>query len=264
MKIGIFDSGLGGLVIAKEIFKKLPRYDYVYLGDTARIPYGSRGQDEILKFTTRALRVLFSRGCKIVVIACNTSSAKALRKIQTDFLPRHFSDRKVLGVIVPTLESIPKSSKKIGVVATSSTCRSHAYKKELAKINQAAVVYEQAAPQLVPYIENGDFNSAESKLRRYLKPLAKKNIDTLVLGCTHYPLLKKAAKQAFGKNILVISQEEIIPKKLSDYLKRHKEIKSALTRRNSREFTVTKITREFKKAASLLFGKNITLKYVRI
>ena len=262
MRIGIFDSGLGGLIIARGIFKKLPQYDYLFLGDTKLVPYGNRSQAQILKFTKQALSYLFQQNCKIVIIACNTSSAKALRKIQQEFLPRYFPDRKVLGVIVPTLESIPKNSKRIGVIATKSTCRSHAYKKELAKINDRMAVFEQASPQLVPFIENDAIDSANSKLNSYLTPLLKKNIDTLILGCTHYPILKKAVRAKIGTGVKVISQEEIVPQKLKTYLKRHKEISIVLSKNNERKFFVTKINSGFQKVAKLLFGRSIKLKLV--
>ena len=263
MRIGIFDSGLGGLIIAKSIFKKLPAYDYVYLGDTGHVPYGNRPQAEILNFTQQALRYLFDNDCKLVIIACNTSSAKALRKIQREFLPKYYPDRKVLGVIVPTLESIPKTAKKIGVIATASTCKSHAYKREFAKINSKAQVFEQAAPKLVPLIEGDRLQNAGIPLEQYLKPLRKKNIDALVLGCTHYPILKKEIKRIMGGKVKVISQDEIVPAKLADYLRRHKEISSQLSKNHKRLFAVTKINKGFEQVAKRLFGIKIDLKQVK-
>jgi glutamate racemase len=266
VRIGIFDSGLGGLVIAKSIIGKLPQYDYIYLGDTKNLPYGSKSQEQIFKFTTSALRYLFAQDCKLVIIACNTASAKALRKIQREFLPKYFPNKKVLGVIVPTIEAVAgdRLIKKIGIISTTSTAKSHAYKKEIAKISPKLKVYEQGAPQLVPFIENNALSLANSALDAYLKPLLAKNIDALVLGCTHYPILKKRIQSVVGKKVKVFSQEEIIPGKLATYLKKHSEINSILSKKKSREFFVTKINSGFKKVAKRLFGKNINLKQITV
>lgn len=275
-KIGIFDSGLGGLIIAKSIFsakggpdsggKNLPSYDYIYLGDTARVPYGNRSQSQILNFTKQALRFLFASDCKLVIIACNTSSAKALREIQREFLPKFYPDRKVLGVIVPTVEVVgqsPGPHHRVGIISTPSTAESHAYKRELLKINKSVKVFEQAAPKLVPLIESNQLNKTAAPLKEYLKPLMAKKIDALVLGCTHYPILKKQIKAGVGKRVKVISQDEIIPNKLSNYLKRHKEISAALSKYHRRTFAVTKINAGFKQVAKRLFGKEIKLKLVK-
>lgn len=276
-KIGIFDSGLGGLIIAKSIFKKLSAYDYLYLGDTAHLPYGNRSQSEILKFTQAALRYLFAHDCKLVIIACNTSSAEALRKIQREFLPKYYPDKKVLGVIVPTVEAVGQARlvrrslgeggdlhKRVGVIATASTAKSHAYKRELLKINPAVKVYERAAPKLVPLIEANRLGDVNPALKVYLKPLLEKKIDCLVLGCTHYPILKKQIKKIVGPRVKIISQTDIIPSKLKDYLKRHREISSALSKKETRTFTVTKINSGFKQVAKRLFGKKIKLNLSKV
>lgn len=261
-KIGIFDSGLGGLVIAKEIFKKLPAYDYIYFGDTKNLPYGDKNQKQIFDLTTKALRYLFSHDCSLVIIACNTSSAKALRKIQREFLPKYFPDNKVLGVIVPTIETLAmKSSARtnIGVLATASTVSSHAYKREIQKINPKIKVFEQATPKLVPMIENDTLGAVDQTLDIYLSKLLNYHIDALVLGCTHYPILKNRIQKKLGKKIKVFSQEQIIPKKLLVYLKKHKEIDNQLSRKSSKTFFITKLSPGFAKVANRLFGKQIKL-----
>lgn len=262
MKIGIFDSGLGGLLISKAIISKLPKYDYTYFGDTKHMPYGKLSQAEILKYTKQALIFLFENNCKLVIIACNTSSAKALRKIQREFLPKFYPNKKVLGVIVPTLEKISNSSSKIGVLATSSTVNSHAYKRELKKINPKIEVIEQSAPELATLIEKGEIGKAKNELKKYLNKLTNKKISTLVLGCTHYCLLKNEIKATLGNKIKVISQDNIIPEKLKEYLKKHTEIEKNLTKNSKYEFAITKYNKSYKKIGKNLFGRKINFKLV--
>ena len=261
-KIGFFDSGLGGLVIAKAVMAKLPKYDYIYYGDTKNLPYGNKSQKQIYELTINALTYLFGQGCLLVVIACNTASAKALRKVQREFLPKRFPDRKVLGVIVPTIEEVvsDKKLKTIGIISTSSTAKSHAYKKEIQKIAPALKVFEQAAPKLVPMIENDTLELIDVPLKGYLSGLIKRKVNALVLGCTHYPILKKQIQLAIGRNIKVFSQEEIIPKKLALYLKKHKEISERLSKQSSRIFVVSKKTHVFEKISRKLFGRKINLR----
>lgn len=267
MKIGIFDSGLGGLIVAKEIFKALPNYDFVYYGDTKNLPYGEKSQKQIYKLTAHALTKLFKLDCRIVVIACNTASAKALRKIQKEFLPKHYPDRKVLGVIVPTIESVINHGAKIeriGILCTTSTAKSHSYKKEITKLNSKFKVFEQAAPKLVSIIENDTLELANNTVNEYTKKLLKNKIDVLILGCTHYPILKNAIKQVVGHGIKIFSQEEIIPSKLKQYLKNHPEINRVLTKNSKRYFLVTKVTKTFQTVANRLFGSHIDLKTIGI
>lgn len=264
MRIGIFDSGLGGLIIAKSIIKKLPQYDYIYLGDTKNLPYGNKSQAKIYELTTKALIYLFSKDCKLVIIACNTSSAKALRKIQHEFLPKYFPDRKVLGVIVPTVEVIIASkAKRIGVLATPSAAKSHAYKKEILKLNPKAFVYEHGAPLLTPLIEANKLENIDTVLKKYLKPILAKKIDSLILGCTHYPILIKHIKGIVGKGIKVVSQDEIIADKLNRYLKKHFEINNKLSKKGERSYRVTKANKNYKEISQNLFGKSLTFEIVR-
>ncbi len=262
MKIGIFDSGLGGLIIAKSIFKKLPKYDYIYLGDTKNLPYGSKTQRQIFEYTKNAVDYLFKQNCGLVIVACNTSSALALRKIQQEYLPKHYPNRRVLGVVIPTLETA--KGKSIGVLATTATVKSHIYKKELLKIDSRAKIYEVPAPKLVEYIEQNALPKAENALKLYLKPLQQKGIEALVFGCTHYPFLKRAAKNILGQKVKIVSQDEIIPGKLSGYLNRHPEISSRISKNHQRQFSVTKVNAGFKKVAKRLFGKEIKLNLAKI
>ncbi len=262
-KIGIFDSGLGGLVIAKALFKELPKYDYVYLGDTARVPYGNRSQTAIYDFTKAAVQFLFKQNCALIIIACNTASAMALRRIQQEYLPKAYPHRRVLGVIVPTIELIGEQPKKIGILATTSTVKSHAYKKELKKLNPKVKIFEQEAPLLVPLIENNALEYADAILKSYLQPLIKEKVDDILLGSTHYPILKNKIKKIVGKKIRIISQEQIVPKKLKNYLNRHPEIERTLSKNGKRIFEVTDINTNFDSVAQTLFGKKLKFKLVK-
>ena len=268
MKIGIFDSGLGGLVIAKAIFKKLPAYDYIYLGDTKRLPYGNRSANEVYKFTRDAVKYLFEQDCQLVILACNTASALALRKIQQEFLPKYYPGRRVLGVIIPTLECVSRATldthSTIGVIGTAATVRSHIYKKELLKIDKRAKIFEMAAPKLVTLIEQNSLQMAENAVKLYLKPLQKQGIDALVLGCTHYPILQAKIKKLVGKKIKVISQTDFLPDKLKNYLKRHPEINGKLAKNHRRLFLVTDYNHKFGEVAKRLFGRRLKFKVVSL
>lgn len=259
MKIGIFDSGLGGLFTLKGIIQKLPQYDYLYLGDTLRLPYGERTQKEIYEFTKQAVNYLFKNDCALIIIACNTASAKALKKIQKEFV-------KVLGVIIPTIEVVTenKQVKKVGIIATSSTVQSKAYTKELKKINPLIKAYQRAAPTLVPLIESNQIHNIEPIINMYLTPLLKKNIDSLILGCTHYSLIKDKIKKLVNNNVQIVSQDEFIADKLMNYLKRHSEISEKLSQNHMREFCVTLKSPAFEKKAKEWFGEEINLKLVKL
>ncbi len=251
-KIGIFDSGLGGLIIARAIRRFMPGYDYVYLGDTKNLPYGNKSQAKIYANTKKALEYLFEHGCVLVIVACNTASSQALRKIQQEWLPARnaahnaaggpnskYKDRKVLGVIRPTVESIGKS-KNVGLIGTVRTVDSKAYKQELYKINPKIKLLAKATPELVPMIEKRELDI--KVLKNYLASF--KNTDTLILGCTHYGLLKKEIKKILGPKVKIIAQEDIIPGKLKKYLKNHREIR--LSKGSGMEFLVTKKTPSMK------------------
>jgi len=259
--IGVFDSGFGGLNILKHIVKKLPQYDFVYLGDSIRAPYGPRSQEVIFDFTLQAVNFLFKKGCCLVILACNTASSEALRKIQQKWLIKNFPENKVLGVIIPAVEKAVETTKnnKIGVIATQGTVNSMAFNKEIKKRNFKIKVFEQACPLLVPIVEAGEDNSeiADIALKKYLKPLLIKKIDLLILGCTHYGILEKKIKQIVGKDVNIISEGKVVAQKLADYLKKHSEIEKRLNKNSQRLFLTTDLTDNFQRLGSKFFGKKI-------
>ena len=251
MKIGVFDSGLGGLIIAREIRKAMPEYDYAYLGDTKRLPYGNKTQEKIYQNTIEALTYLFEQDCILIVVACNTVSSQALRRIQQEWLPKSkYFDRKVLGVIRPTAEIVSKY-KNIGLIGTIRTVDSKAYLQELKKINKNIKLLAKATPKLVPMIESGIHN--ERILKNYLAPF--RNVEILIFGCTHYGMLKKQIQNILGSKIKIIAQEELLSKKLKSYLIKHKEITKKLSKNKKFELLVTKANRRYKKLALEWFGK---------
>lgn len=260
MKIGIFDSGLGGLLVAKAIRKNMPQYNYVYLGDTKNLPYGNKSQNQIYKNTVRAIEYLFKQDCILVIVACNTASSQALRRVQQEWLPKSkWQDRKVLGVIRPTVESVGQF-KNIGLIGTLRTIDSSAYTQELAKINPKIKLFTQATPKLVPMIESGEYD--DKILKDYLLPF--KNVDSLILACTHYGLLKKQIQKLLKPKVKIITQENIIPKKLQSYLKNHQEITKNLSRDHKFEIFVTKLSNRYQKLAMKWFGKSVKPKLINI
>lgn len=266
--IGIFDSGFGGLNIMRGIVKELPEYNCVYLGDTARVPYGTRSKEVIYDFTKQAVDFLFSKDCELIVLACNTASSDALRRIQQEYLPIHYPNKKVLGVIIPAAEFAAEKTKnkKIGVMATEGTVSSESFIRELLKVDGNVKVYQNSCPLLVPIVEAGEHNSkiTDIVLEKYLKPLVDSKIDTLILGCTHYGILESKIKRIVGKNISVISEEKIVAKKLKDYLSKHNEIESVLAKNGKREFYSTDLTKKFDVLGSKFFGKKIQAKKAAI
>lgn len=255
MKLGVFDSGLGGLVIAKAIRDRLPDHDIVYLGDTKRVPYGDRPAAEIMKFTAEAVDCLFrEQECGIVVLACNTASALALRGLQHHYLPEYFPDRRILGVVVPTLEAaLDDGRRRIGLLATRRVVESGVYKAELEKIDEGRTIVAQAAPGLVPAIEAGNAAMYRPLLAEYLAPLRAEKVDSVILGCTHYSFLKTMVQEMVGPDIHVLSQDELIPAKLADYLRRHPQRDAALARGAQTHILVTKITQAYRDNAHMIF-----------
>jgi glutamate racemase len=265
MKIGVFDSGLGGLMLMRSIVKKLPDYDYVYLGDTKRVPYGNRSQATIYEFLKEAVEYLFKQNCQLIVVACNTASAQALRKIQKEYLPKHYPNRRVLGVIIPTAEvAIESGAKKIGVLATAGTVSSGAFVRELTKLNKLVQIWQNPAPLLVPLVEHDGLKWVEPILKEYLKSLLAKKVDTIILGCTHYPMVKNLVRKLVGKNVQVISQDEVVPEKLKEYLKRHPEIDKKLSRKKTQQLLVTDMTTVVEELAGKWFGEGVRLRRVII
>ena len=266
--IGIFDSGIGGLTVTKEVLKQLPEYQLLYLGDIARTPYGNRSQELIYQFTEEAVGYLFEQGCQLVIIACNTASSEALRKIQQEWLPKNYPNRRVLGVIRPVAEEAVKVSRfgRIGVVGTQGTINSGAYERELKILRPDVKVFQQACPLLVPLIEEGQINRSETMkiLRNYLRPLKNQKIDTLILGCTHYPILFKQFQSVCGKNIEVLDSSKIIVEKLKDYLNRHPEIEEKLEKGSNHRFLVTDLTGKFYQNAENWLGEKIKLEKIKL
>ena len=263
MKIGVFDSGYGGLTILKEIRKRLPQYDYLYLGDNARNPYGSRSFEIIYEYTLQAVKALFERGCHLVVLACNTASAKALRSIQQNDLPDIDPSKRVLGVIRPTVEALPDITKTrhVGLLATPGTVKSRSYSLELQKLYPDIKITEHACPMWVPLVENNEINTpgADYFIQKEIERLLEKDpdIDTVVLGCTHYPLLIDEIHKFLPENVNVLCQGTIVAESLYDYLRRHPEIESRLNKSSSVGYLTTEHTEKFDSLASLFLGDPI-------
>ncbi|HEX8591660.1 MAG TPA: glutamate racemase [Candidatus Paceibacterota bacterium] len=262
--VGVFDSGFGGIAILKEIEKCLPSYRYIYLGDTARTPYGTRSMEVVHQFTLEGIDFLFRQGCELVIVACNTASADALRKIQRKYLPNNYPDRRVLGVVVPLVEEALAVTQngRVGVLATEGTVRSNKYPRELEKLSGGACVFQQAAPLLVPLVEEGEHHTkaAELILRKYLAPLRAKRIDTLLLACTHYGHLESQVKKEMGKKVNVVPAGKVVARKLKEYLLRHPEIESRLSHSKSVTFYTTDLTEKFRRVGAKLYGHPITPK----
>lgn len=270
MRIGIFDSGYGGLTILKEIRKRLPEYDYLYLGDNARAPYGSRSFEIVYEFTLQAVKELFRRDCNLVILACNTASAKALRTIQQNDLHKIDPKRRVLGVIRPTIETIPSVSKTghIGLLATPGTVASRSYSMELMKFSPELKITEHACPMWVPIVENNEIDSpgAGYFVEKEISALFSKDpeIDTIVLGCTHYPLLADVLKRSVPENVNIIFQGPLVADSLADYLKRHPEIESVCSKGGTMKYLTTENTEKFDSLASFFLGHPVESQTIAI
>lgn len=258
-KIGVFDSGLGGLFIADSLRKRLPAYDYVYLGDTLNLPYGRRSDAAIYDLSEKAMRYLFAQGCELVIMACNTASAAALRKLQQGFLAREFPERRILGVVVPTLEvAIEHGAHRIGLLATQRTVHSNIYDIELKKINPFVKLTAVASPLLVPLIEDDGQKYLDLVLEDYLRPMKEAKVQSLILGCTHYVALKDRVQQMM-EDVDLISQDDIIPAKLEDYLARHPEMETRLSKGGTFEAHATDTNENFQKNLQDLMGAAMPL-----
>lgn len=255
-KIGIFDSGLGGLYVARAVRAMLPQYDYVYLGDTLNVPYGGRSFDAIYNLSKAAIKHLFEeQKCDLAIIACNTASVMALRKLQREFLPAHHPDKRILGVIVPTLESATElGATQIGLIATDYTVRSKIYDEEIVKINPHAKIFAKGTPLLVPLIENHGEKYMDMILGDYLEPLVAQGLDSLILGCTHYIEVKDRVRTITNYRVRVLSQDEIIPPKLKDYLTRHPKMEERLSLSGSFKILATDVNPSFRRNVEKLMG----------
>lgn len=255
--IGIFDSGYGGLTILREIRKMMPQYDYLYLGDNARTPYGTRSFDIVYEFTIQAVRYLFKQGCHLVILACNTASAKALRTIQQNDLPRLAPNRRVLGVIRPTVEVIGDISKThhVGIMATPGTVRSKTYELEIAKLFPDFKVTSEACPMWVPLVENEEYNTpgADYFVKKNIDSLLQQDpqIDSVILGCTHYPLLRDKIRQWMPDNIHVIEQGNYVAQSLKEYLSRHDDMSEHITSEGTIRFLTTEQADVFQAKAAI-------------
>ena len=264
--IGVFDSGFGGLTILKELEKKLPEYDFLYLGDNARAPYGNRSFDTVYEYTLQAVKWFFNQGCSLVILACNTASAKALRTIQQQDLPLIAPDKRVLGVIRPTAEIIGNYSKTkcIGIMATEGTVRSKSYILEIEKFFPEITVAQQACPTLVPIIENHEIDTpgAAYFIDLYTQNLMQQNaqIDTVLLACTHYPLIQSQIQKSLTNKIQVLSQGVIVAASLADYLLRHPLMENQCSKNGVKTFFTTDNPKDFDAKAAVFYGKTIKSK----
>jgi glutamate racemase len=268
--IGVFDSGYGGLTILKEIREQLPQYDYLYLGDNARAPYGSRSFEVIYEYTWQAVQALFDRGCSLVILACNTASAKALRSIQQKQLPLLEGNRRVLGVIRPSTEVLGEMTHTghVGILATEGTVKSRSYVIELEKFSPEVTVVQHACPMWVPLVENNEFQSPGGTyfLQRDLLSLLQQDpqIDTILLGCTHYPILQETLQALLPEHVKVVSQGPLVAGRLVDYLERHPEISALCTQNGTAQYFTTESAETFDGNASRILNEPITSSHVTL
>ena len=268
--IGVFDSGYGGLTILSKIREALPEYDYIYLGENARTPYGTRSFEIVYEFTLQAVNKLFEMGCHLVILACNTASAKALRTIQMNDLPNIDPDRRVLGVIRPTAECIGSmtQTRHVGILATAGTIKSESYPLEVHKLFEDIKVSGEACPMWVPLVENNEANGegADFFIRKYIDNLLAKDrqIDTLVLGCTHYPILLPKIQKFIPQGVKVVAQGEYVATSLKDYLHRHPEMDMKCTREGKCRFYTTEAEDKFIESASMFLNENITVQRITL
>jgi len=268
--IGIFDSGYGGLTVFRSIAEQLPGYDYIYLGDNGRAPYGNRSYETVHEYTRECVDWFFRMGCPLVILACNTASAKALRTIQQKDLPLIAPEKRVLGVIRPTAEVIGNytHTNSVGILGTRGTINSGSYEIEIGKFFPQVKVHPLACPMWVPLVEYGEYQSegADYFVKKYLDRLLQKDpdIDTLLLACTHYPLLLDKILKYLPVGINVVSQGEIVARSLADYLRRHQEIESLLTRNGHTSFFTTDDVSDFDRQGTVFFGQEVRSEYVHL
>ena len=268
--IGVFDSGYGGLAILRQIRRLMPQYDYLYLGDNARTPYGTRSFDLVYEFTLQAVRYLFEQGCHLVILACNTASAKALRSIQQRDLPLLDPQRRVLGVIRPTVEVVGNISRTrhVGIMATPGTIRSHTYELEIAKLCPDIQVTGEACPMWVPLVENDEYDSpgADYFVSKRIESLLSRDplIDSVILGCTHYPLLLGKIRQYMPADVHIIEQGSYVAESLKDYLCRHPEMAERITTGGSARFLTTEQAETFQSKATVFMGEQLEAERVQL
>ncbi|MEI6479768.1 MAG: glutamate racemase [bacterium] len=262
--IGFFDSGFGGLTIARKFSDIAPKYDTIFLGDNARTPYGARSEETIYHYTCEGVQFLFDNGAELVILACNTASAVALRRIQQEWLPKYAPDKRVLGIIIPTAEEVVLHTKgAVGVLATSATVRSRAFTNELKKRNPDISIFEEACPLFVPIIEEGEHEWEGTRMiaKKYISNLFKNgaNIDSVILGCTHYALIEKILLEEIGAGVRVISQGTIIVPKIIEYLVAHPDLEKKLAARGNHTFFSTEQSDRINTLASRFYGAAINV-----
>lgn len=268
--IGVFDSGFGGLTVLNKLNESLPQYQYIYFGDNARAPYGSKSQEAIYNYTKEGVDFLFKQGCELVIIACNTASSEALRRIQREYLPDNFPERRVLGVLIPVVETLVEDIRQsqklknkkaiIGIIGTKATVVSKSYDREICKLISDVTIHSVATPLLVPLVEEGFIGRRETKLilKKYLKSLVLARIDYLVLGCTHYPFLEKQIREIINNRIKIINTPDSVLIKLKAYLDKHKEIERKIVKSNKRMFFTSDDSENFKKFFNNYFKKGFS------
>lgn len=263
-KIGVFDSGFGGLTVLKGLRGLLPEYDYLYLGDTARAPYGTRSEEVIYRFTEQAVDYLFDQDCELIILACNTASSEALRKIQQEYLVKKHPQKRVLGVVIPACEAVAESGyQRVGVIATNSTIESGSYVREIKKLNKDVEIIQQPCSLLVPIIEAGEIHEAVlgAALDGYLAGL--REMEAIVLGCTHYEIIGKEIEKR-AREAKIISQSGVVAERLADYLKRHPEIEGKLSRDGSVVYRSTDITDRFERFGRKIIGSEIEIERITL
>ncbi len=266
--IGVFDSGYGGLTVLREFVKTLPQYDYLYLGDNARSPYGTRSFETVYRYTLQSVEWLLHQNCPLIILACNTASAKALRTIQQKDLQRLNPRARILGVIRPTTEIIGKHTKtnSIGILATNGTVQSQSYLIEIEKFFPALKIEQEACNMWVPLVENNEHTSegADYFVQKHIHNILSKNkeIDTLLLACTHYPLLKEKIERHLPPHVKLLSQGEIVAESLKDYLHRHPEMEAKISKQGKRAFYTTDSPEDFDNKATVFFGEKVEARHV--
>jgi len=268
--IGIFDSGYGGLTILNKIRKRLPQYDYAYVGDNARTPYGNRSFEVVYEFTLQAVRWFFKHNCPLVILACNTASAKALRTIQQKDIPHLDPQRRVLGVIRPTVESIGETTltRHVGILGTPGTVSSESYPLEIKKLYPDVIVESEACPMWVPLVENNEYDKpgADYFVRQHINNILARDprIDTIILACTHYPLLMDKIKSFLPQSVRLVAQGDLVAESLEDYLRRHPEMETRCSKNAACRFYTTESEEKFETMASLFLKGNVNVERVSI
>lgn len=260
--IGVFDSGVGGLTVLQHFLLDSPQYSYIYLGDNANVPYGNKSSEIIYKYSKKAIDFLYSKGCKLIIVACNSASAQALKKLQQEYLPKNYPNLKVLGVIRPIAEKVASIDKikKIGIIGTKATINSNIYLDEIKELNSKIEIFQKATPLLVPLIEEAWLKKPETKmiLKKYLITLKNKQIGALILACTHYPFLLKPIQKIMGKNCLVFDTGKVVSESLKKYLKKHSEIEENLNKKEGEcFFFTTDEPDKFKELGEKFLGRKI-------